>query len=310
MKEKSIDKTNLTAAKRNQLSFLLMLSTFFLLFSCEDVIEVELDPFEQNLVVDAWLTNQSEDQVIQLSQAQAYFDSSIPPGITNAEVHLDRQDGRRFDFEHVGQGNYVWTPEAEDDQLGVVGDDFILNIVSDEGAYSSQTSIYRVPVIDSIGQEFRDDEIFLDDGIYLQFYARDFVGLGDAYWIKAYRNGAYLNKIEELNLAYDAGFDAGTGVDGLIFIPPIRELVNPVDDDLIPQPWDPGDHIRVEIHSMSIDGFNFMEIARDQISNGNNGIFGLPLANTNGNISRTTDGTKALGFFNIAAVSSLEKTVE
>ena len=290
-----------------QLAFM---STLLLLFACEDVIDVELDPFEQNLVVDAWLTNQSSDQVVQLSRAQGYFDSSVPSGITNAEVYIDRQDGQRFHFEHSGQGNYVWSPESDQDRLGAVDDSFVLHIDSDEGTFRGEATIFRVPQIDSIGQEFRDDEIFLDDGIYLQFYARDFVGLGDAYWIKAFRNGTYLDKIEELNLAYDAGFDAGTGIDGLIFIPPIRELVNPVDEDLIPQPWDPGDHIRVEIHSMSTDAFNFMEIARDQIANGNNGIFGLPLANTNGNISRNDDGTMALGFFNIAAVSSLEKTVD
>jgi hypothetical protein len=274
------------------------------------VIDVELDPFEQNMVVDAWLTNQSSEQIVQLSRSQGYFDSSVPSGITNAVVYLDRQDGQRFHFEHNGQGNYAWTPAAEDERLGTVGDNFVLHIDSDEGTYRGETTIYRVPQIDSIGQEFRDDEIFLDDGIYLQFYARDFVGLGDAYWIKAFRNGIYLDKIEELNLAYDAGFDAGTGIDGLVFIPPIRELVNPVDEDLIPQPWDPGDHLRVEIHSMSTDAFNFMEIARDQISNGNNGIFGLPLANTDGNISRIDDGSMALGFFNIAAVSSLEKIVD
>ena len=87
MKHNSVDSSRSRFLGRDR-SFLIILSALFLLCACEDVIDVELDPFEQNMVVDAWLTNQSSEQIVQLSRSQGYFDSSVPSGITNAVVYL------------------------------------------------------------------------------------------------------------------------------------------------------------------------------------------------------------------------------
>ena len=106
----------------------------------------------------------------------------------------------------------------------------------------------------------------------------------------------------------DGRFMATGGADGLVFITPVRELINQTDDSDLPFPYVPGDEIRVEIHSLSIPAFNFMEIARDQILNGNNGIFTLPLANARSNINKS-DGSTGLGFFNVAQVSSKSEMI-
>ena len=75
------------------------------------------------------------------------------------------------------------------------------------------------------------------------------------------------------------------------------------------RPYNEGDVVRVEIHSISNEAFNFLEVARDQINNGDNGIFSIPLANTRTNIT-SEEGKAVLGFFNIAAVSSASILVE
>ena len=275
------------------------------LMACEDVIDVDLGEGQEAIVVDAWINTLAEDQVITLSMAQAYFDSSTPAPITDAEVVVVNGE-KKYVFAHQGEGKYVWAHDGG--VIGTVGDVVSLDISLPEGTLISSTPISRVPAIDSIGVEFREDEVFADDGLYAQFFARDFAGRGDTYWIKTFRNDVFLSKSQELNLAYDAGFDAGTGVDGLIFIPPIRELVNPLDEDLLPTPWEPGDVIRVEIHSISNAAFQFMEIARDQINNGDNGIFSIPLANTRTNVT-ASNGLNVLGYFNVAAVSVREKII-
>ena len=276
--------------------------------SCEDVIDVELEPSNETMVIDGWIDNRMQEQVIRLNLSQTYFDNVEPVGIEDANVVVKNQNGSTFTFIHAGNGKYSWSPQSED-EIGQVGDVYELEIEWNGQQYSAQSTMNRVPVIDSIGQEFREDELFGEDGIYAQFYARDFAGTNDAYWIKTFKNGEYLAKTQELNIAYDAGFDAGTGIDGLVFIPPIRELVNQLDEDLLFLPYEVGDHIKVEIHSMSVEAFNFMEIARDQINNGDNGIFSLPLANTRTNVVNVTDGEQPLGFFNVAAVSENERTI-
>jgi len=167
-----------------------------------------------------------------------------------------------------------------------------------------------VPPIDSISQEFRENEVFGEDGIYCQFFARDLVGLGDTYWIRTTKNDTFLNRPSEINIAYDAAFSAGSQVDNIIFIPPIRELVNPLNDDFEPLPWNVGDKIEVEIHSINNEVFEFMEIMRDQLLNGQNGIFAEPISNSPGNISNLTGTKEVLGIFNVAAVSYAQRIIE
>jgi hypothetical protein len=276
--------------------------------ACQDVIEVTLDDAEDLIVVDAWLNNNPEDQVLKLQWSQAYFNSAFPTGIVGATVSVTRDDGVSFEFIDQGNGSYIWT-SSNGETLGSIGSTFDLSITNAAGKNLSSSTILRsAPPIDEIRTEFRDDDFRGEDGYYAEFFARDNPGLGDNYWIKTFKNGNYLNQPDELNIAYDAGFDAGAEVDGLIFIPPIRELINPFEDSL--PPYALGDEIRVEIHSISFEAFSFFEIVRDQITNGDNTIFALPLANAKGNVVNETDESEILGMFNVADVSVAEAVVQ
>ena len=73
-------------------------------------------------------------------------------------------------------------------------------------------------------------------------------------------------------------------------------------------PYEEGDTVLVELHSINNQAFNFLEIARDQINNGDNGIFSIPLANTRSNIT-ASDDSLVLGFFNVAGVSTNSRIV-
>jgi len=288
----------------------LTLTIFF--SSCEDVIDIPLDDAPTQVVVDAWLNNLEEIQTIRLSTTSPYFDSTSVNTISGAQVELTRTDDNNvFVFEDQGDGDYNWTP-ASGENLGAIGNSFSLAIVNGDERYTASTQLNRVPVIDSIGQEFRVDDLSGPDGIYCNFFSRDLVGLNDTYWIKTYKNNIYLNKPIEINIAWDAGFDSGAEVDGFIFITPVRELVNEVPDTSNNRfvPYLPGDQIRVEIHSISNTAFSFLESARDQLLNANNGIFAEPIANSPGNIANETGNLEVLGVFNVAAVESLEEIIE
>ena len=211
-----------------------------------------------------------------------------------------------------GNGNYVWTPQPGE-TLGNTGTRFFLGVEWQGNTFSSTTTLGRVPPVDSIVTEYREDEFGFPDGHYAQFYARDLPGQGDTYWIKTFKNGDFLNKPFELNTAWDAAFAPGTS-DGLTFITPIRESINRVpdpdtEDDQDVPPWVPGDTVRVEIHSISNLAFDFLRIAREQMTNGANTIFALPLANPRSNIITVEGDEEAIGFFNVASISGLEHVV-
>lgn len=278
---------------------------------CEDVIDVEVQDAGSFIVVDAWLDNESRTQTISLSRTQSYFDASLFDQLEGAIVEVTDDQGTIRSFIEINPGIYSWTP-GPSDSLGQVGTTLDLRISWSGNELSASSTIGRVPMIDSIGQEFEEESFLGPEGVRTQFFARDPLGLGDTYWIKTYKNGAYLDKPGELNIAYDAGFDPGAQVDGLIFIPPIRDLTNPLpEEDMedIP-PWKTGDVIKVEIHSISNDAFFFLETVRDQLTNGDNGIFSIPLSNAVGNISEVNTGLPILGVFNVAAVSRTSDVID
>lgn len=291
--------------------FLLLL--IFTASSCEDAIDIEVEPLTEQLVVDAWITNQAGPQTINLALTQSYFANELPKGVSGAVVTVTSSVGTVFEFEETENGNYVWTPVA-DETIGEIGTDYGLQVTVDGQNYGSFSTLNPVPTIDSIAYEARESDAFGPEGVYAELFARDLPGNGDTYWIKTFKNGIFLNKPEEINLAFDAGFSEGGGADGLIFIPPVREAINRIadadtDDNGDVAPWAIDDEIKVEIHSISNAAFYFMTLAQGQITNGNNTIFAEPVINTTGNIFKE-DGEQALGVFNVAAVSEMTVLVE
>ena len=296
-----------------------ILSAFliFSFWSCEDVVIVDNNFEEAELVVDAWINQLPETQTIQLSLSQNYFDATQPAAVTNAQVAVRNEaTGKVMLFEHTSGGNYEWTP-ANGELIGEPGDEFSLGIQYGDLQYAAFSQLNPVPPVDSITYEYREPELGNPEGIYAEFFARDLPGIGDSYWIKAYKNGEFLNKPIEMNVSYDGTFDGGSGTDGIVFIPPIRELINrfpdPSDfeDNSDVPPYEVGDSIRVEIHAVTNEAARFLGIAFEQMTNGFNGIFALPVANSPSNIFPIAeDSPAALGFFNVASISSNSIVVE
>ncbi len=290
-----------------------IISSFALItwLACEDVIDIQTSEAPTQITVDAWINNIPSDQTIRLTESRPYFENEFTPGIIGAEINVVSLSGELFPFLDQGNGNYVWIRPA-DSLFGTIGETYILNINVRGQTLTSRSRMEPTTPLDRIEQEFRDDEIGGPNGIYAQFFARDIPGLGNTYWIRTFKNDIYLNKPEEINIAYDGGFDAGAEIDGITFIPPIRELVNPWPDSAetdLPR-YEPGDIIRVEIHSISLEAFLFLESARDQILNGNNTIFASPIANSPGNVISNNAQQEVLGVFCVSDVSRLEETIE
>ncbi len=277
--------------------------------ACEDAIEVELEESQGFLSVDAWLDDLPyTDPVIKLQYALPYFDSLTDNSVKDALVTVTTGKGTVYTFEDNSNiGEYILIDDNWDQEE--IGESFDLNISVGSKTYTASSMKNRVPQIDSISQELREDDVFADDGIYCNFFATDLLGLGDTYWIKSYKNDVYLNRPGEINIAYDAAFSRGSEVDNLVFIQPIQELVNPIDENFAPIPYVVGDSLRVEIHAISNEAYFFMEVLRDQLLNSSNGIFAEPQANTTGNISGS-DGNEVLGYFNVASASYLTKVIE
>jgi hypothetical protein len=285
---------------------------FFGILACEDQIFPELQNAEPIIVIDAWVTNKNEPQVIKISRSQSYFDNSLPPGVPNATVLVTDNEGNSFEFlPGTKTGEYIWNPTGQGRVFGKIGNTYRLYINTGGMEFEATAAMNRVPQLDSVTYYFEEGNSFgFPDSYFSEFWARDFQGSGDTYWARAWKNGQALNRPNEIVTAYDAGFSRGGNVDGIIFIAPIRRGFNPVEqdsnDNFLPV-FVPGDSLYVELQSITNAAFDFLTQISIQTNRpgGFGELFAQPLANVPTNIRPTAanPNAKVLGFFNVAAVS-------
>ena len=289
----------------------LLLIMVFVLGACEDVIHPVLPKTDPVVVIDAWINDKTEEQKIFVNRTLSYFDASPFPGISGANVYISGNDGSMYQFnESDSAGEYVWNPNSSRPYFGDSGVVYQLSVVIGEDSYYSTARLKGVPSIDSISYQFSESNQFMPATYTAQFYATDLPGFGDTYWIKAFKNGKFLAKPSEINIAFDAGFSAGSVVDGIQFIQPIRQGINPFDEDdngnMLPF-YSVGDSVFVEIHSISYEAFNFLTEVGIQTNRpgGFGELFAQPLSNVPTNIISINPEKPAIGFFNVASVSGL-----
>lgn len=305
---------NLPTMNRSNLFFLcfVCLATFT---RCNEVVPIEIEEAPRMFVIDAWVNNLPEEQMIKLSYTQPYFEPNQMEGIENGFIYIESQNNPVRRFLHRGNGEYIWTPK-NGERIGAIGDEFRLFVAFDNQLFIGLSTMNPAPKIDSIVQRLRRNQLNNGDGIYAQFFAKDLPGQGDAYWIKTYKNGVFLNKPSELNIAFDAGVDFGANIDGVTFIPTIRDMVNRVPDendplgDMIAPPYERGDSIHIEIHSLTLEAFRFLKVAKNQTNRANNAIFSIPHANPRGNIINTLNNELAIGMFCVSAVEQMGKRIK
>lgn len=283
---------------------LLILLSAILFASCEDVIDVDLTDGKPQLTIDALLTNINEPQRIRLTLSGDYFDANSVKPITDAIVELTDSDGRIYTFKQPdANGNYeldsMLTDIAE-------GKEFNLKITYKDEIYTSKSKVLQVPAIDSITWS-REDIPFGDvDSLWaVQFWAYDNIGLGDAYWVRALRNGKVNNSPSGITVAYDGSTGRGSKTDNIPFILPIRASITPGGFAGPPNGEEfveVGETVGVQLYSISLDFAEYLTILEDQLNNG--GQFAKPPTNLPTNIKNNNEkGSKALGWFEVCNVS-------
>ena len=230
------------------------------------------------------------------------------------QVQVSDNLGNVFDFIESVPGEYVWQPTNLKNNLGDVGSSYTLNIQHDGKEIIAQSTMNRTSTIDSVnfvrGQ-------FPEGSYYAEFWSREEAGIGDAYWIKSYVNGIYQNDLDDIITCIDAGASSeGAVIDGIPFIPPIRRGITRFetdDDGDFISPFNKGDSIYVEIHSVTYEAFDFLNKTSIQINRpgGFGELFAVSLSNVPTNLQVVNDNMfPVVGFFNISAVHGMGNTLD
>ncbi len=154
--------------------------------SCTKIIDVEVDPSNEKLVVDATLTTDTTVHIVKLTRTIDFFSMEEPPGVSNATVTVSDNEGKTITFEENQSvpGEYL-SPE---NTYGVIGNTYTLNIelTSPIGGFSkfeATNFIKKTPEIDSVTIEkdpyrpfyyiagyFQDS---VSEDYYMSWYSKD-----------------------------------------------------------------------------------------------------------------------------------------
>ena len=291
---------------KNFLKFIYLI----IFISCEEIIYPDLESKPPIRVVDAWLNNQIERQTIILSSSQDYLDSTSTKFIDGAEVYIVNDNGDKFNFTEKDKGKYIWNPDSNFSNLGDVGTEFFLNISYNGEKITGSSTLNRTSIIDSIN--FVKGE-FPENSYYAEFWSNEKEGVGDAYWIKSYKNGVKQVRSQDIITCIDAGASSeGAIIDGIPFIPPIRRAVTRFERDEISDefksPFEYGDSLYVEIHSIPFEAFDFLNKVSIQIDRqgGFGELFAVSLANSPTNLTvENNSNFPVVGFFCVSAVNGM-----
>lgn len=284
--------------------------------SCEDVIDLELDSGKNQLVVDGFLNSEDSIQTIRLTSSAAYFSNVATPANNSATVSVIGPNNTRYDFISDGNGNYNYDTTLLG-SLNSIGFEYTLEINYENSIYKSTAVLNPVPKIDSMPYDYELASGFdAEEGYYTQFYATDFAGRKDYYWIKPFKQGEPIDSIRPprkpvyeydpafMILSEDATFGGEAG-DGLPFIEPFRAIITDEEN-----PFKKNQISSVELHSLNKGAYDFLF----QLVNtsGNDGLFAVPPSNIRSNITDAAGDSQdeVLGVFSIASISKFEVVIQ
>lgn len=292
---------------KKRLANTMILTALLSLMSCEDVVQVKLDEGAKLYVIDAFLTDQNQMQSIVITQSDNYFSNQQAPVVSGAQVRVtDLTNDAQYTFTYSANGRYQYDASTQP-PINALNHLFELKVTINGVEYTSTATQKRTASIDSISAIFNDGNSGFGSGepfYNCLLWAKDKVDrTADYYWIKTFRNDTLFGEPGDLNTSID-------GTNGEVFDPTADSLdFTPPGIFLGFNSYQKNDVCKVEIHSITRECYNFLNQAVAQIQNG--GLFATTPENVRTNIVTPSGAsTRAIGWFNVAKVSSKSKLVQ
>ncbi|MBL4625499.1 MAG: DUF4249 domain-containing protein, partial [Flavobacteriales bacterium] len=172
------------------LKSLLPIALGFIVTSCEEVIDIDLNEADPRVVVEGRIVNGNGPHLIQLSESGAYFGESKYPTVKGATVTISDDLGNAELLIEQEDGMYY-----TQDLIGVPGRTYTLEIQIDEQFYEGSSTMPGAISVDSTLFYYDDgsSSFFADSGFYVMG------GFLDSKELNYYRMHAFVgNAMEEV----------------------------------------------------------------------------------------------------------------
>ncbi len=258
-------------------------------FSCEEVIELDLDRVVPRMVVEANISNQPGPYTVRLSETTDFYDENNFNPRVGAEVTIYDELGNRDTLWETTPGYYQTNTIR-----GMAGLEYTLDINHGGTSYTASS---RMPAhfnpIDSLIVAFEEESIFRDEGYYAKVTTQDPKGVENYYRLKIFVN----DKIFIFNQDDE---DADEYVDDNLYLATDKYTDGRyIEFDLSP-PLKIGDKVKVELYHINQSTYDYYRTLLNAAGTG-----GLAPANPISNF-----GEQALGNFNAYVVFSDSTVVQ
>ncbi len=276
---------------RNYLKYILLA---VVLLSCDEATELDLRQTPSRIVIEGLVTNKPGMQSVIISRSTQFYASGQTPRVTDAAVVVTDDTGLSINFLHNPRNHAdstgIYVPEV--DFTGQIGRTYTLRVDVDGESYQAMDEMVSVTSIDSLAFQINEDqqEDPEEPGkIYeMLLYAREPQNEKNFYLFKYYRNDS-LTVFNPTDIYYSDDELFGENIAG------------------IPSPvfFATSDKARLEVYSLTRNGYVFYNDLYTNLNNDGGGMFGPIPAPPRSNISN-----EALGFFQVSAVQEKETHVE
>lgn len=264
-----------------RLMLLLFLAGFY---SCEEVVDVDLEQSEPRLVIEASLlwnkeAGNEQKQIIKLTTTAPYFDTEIPPA-SGAEVSVLTPDGKEFLFEEISPGIY-----RSDNMPVSKNGNYTLSILYKDQIYTSTERFYSVTSLEEVVQE--NDGGFSGDETEFRLFYTDPPGIENFYLFRFFHEDMALQ-------IYTDEFTDGN-----------RTFAFFSDDDLVA-----GDEVAFEVQGISEGFYEYLFILRSQAGTAGGPFQTQPTIVRGNIINQTQPENFPFGYFRLSETDFITYTVQ
>ena len=268
---------------------LLFLSTI-LLFSCEEVVDVDLSTAAPRLVIEAsinWQKGTSGNlQTIKLSTTTGFYDNLIPK-VTGATVFITNSLNNQFHFlEEITPNGSITGNYNCNDFIPIIGETYTLTVIYNGQTYTASETLLATPDISSIEQI--DNLGINSDQIGIRVNFTDFQN----------ETNFYLSRFDSSFIPFPQYQTARDEFAPGNNIPTIYS-----NEDLVP-----GSIVKIQNFGISAMHYNYMNLIIANVEA--SGPFQTPPTRVRGNIiNQTNSNNYALGYFRLGEVEIVDYTI-
>lgn len=264
--------------------FILLITTF----SCQDVVDVDLETSQERLVIEAliqWENGTSgNEQTIKLTKTASFYNNETVYAIGASVKMINQNNLEEFIFTETSNGIY-----QTNNFIPILNNEYELVIVYNNETFQATETLFKAPIITEVTQSF--DGGFTEEEPEINIFFQDFVDQKDYYRMVFKQFRPSINEVIGMDsFTYDARFEENNI---------INYFYENGDDDS----FEIDDEFTISMYKISEQFYNFLEVLETQ-ADANFGPFASPPVNVKGNIVNVTNQNNyPYGYFSLNQIN-------